>query len=378
FFVRPGAIAPTASRPVLAAPEVCTSPGLALVVAEDGAAWRVFTISGGDAPPARVCVGQPVEARRALVLAMMLPSLAWWLLVIPITALIVWVGLRRGLSPLAAMAKGLRAREPGDLSPIDAPRETLELQPLLSAMNDLLARQRRLIEQERRFSAEAAHELRTPLATVRLRAEQALAHDTPPDGPLEAIVAETERAERVLNQLLALARVDAADARGALTWARSDLVPLVRQVLAEQASLSLARGVHLELARGDELAAGDLGQVRVDPVLWQLLLRNLVENALRYTPSGGRVQVRLQREADGTCRVDVNDDGPGIPPQRLRRLCEPFERGARHDQAGTGLGLTIARRIAWLHDADLTFAQGDGGRGLRATVTLPPAATDES
>lgn len=373
-FSRPGIIASTASREgALDQPTACTRPGLAMVEASDGRRWQVYTTRGGE-PVATVCVGQPLEARRAVVLDTLLPSMAWWLLVVPLTGAVVWWGLRRGLAPLGDLAAELRARAPGDLAPLPEAPEALEVRPLLGAMNDLLARQRRLIEQERRFSAEAAHELRTPLATVRLRAEQALTagERSAVSEPLAAIVAETERAERVLTQLLSLARVDAADAGGRLPTQAVALMPLLREVLAEQASLGLAREVQLQLQGGDRAGENEPGEVRVDPVLLQVLLRNLVDNALRYTPAGGTVEVDVTREAAGV-RLQVRDDGPGIDADLQRRLGQPFTRGERHDQTGTGLGLTIARRIAQLHKATLDFDDGRDGRGLTVSLVLPSA-----
>ncbi|MEM9384990.1 MAG: ATP-binding protein [Pseudomonadota bacterium] len=367
-FARPGIIEARASRGgALDQPDACTSPGLAMIEAGDGRRWQVYTTWGGE-PLATVCVGQPLAARRAIVLDTLLPSVAWWLLVVPLTGAVVWWGLRRGLAPLRDLAAELRARAPGDLSPLPEAPGALEVRPLLSAMNDLLARQRRLIDQERRFSAEAAHELRTPLATVRLRAEQALGAE-PGEAvrrPMSAIVAETERAERVLAQLLSLAGVDAADAGGSLPTQSVALMPLLREVLADQASLGLAREVQLQLEAGEE----EPGEVQVDPVLLQVLLRNLVDNALRYTPAGGRVEVDVTRE-DAGVRLQVRDDGPGIDAELRRRLGQPFARGERHDQTGTGLGLTIARRIAQLHKATLDFDDGRGGRGLTVSLVLP-------
>ena len=369
-FSRPGIIAPLASGGALGEVDACEQSGLALIRAADGKRWRVYTARGGD-PLATVCVGQPLEVRRAIVLDTLLPSMAWWLLVVPLTGAVVWWGLRRGLAPLRELADDLRARAPGDLSPLPDPPGALEVKPLLEAMNDLLARQRRLIEQERGFSAEAAHELRTPLATVRLRAEQALAQGADDDGDsLHAIVAETARAERVLTQLLSLARVDAADAGGRLPRRKIPLMPLLREVLAEQATLGLAREVQLRLSGGDREGEHDPGQVLVDPVLLQVLLRNLVDNALRYTPSGGSVEVAVVRHAEGV-RIEVIDDGPGIDATLRERLGQPFERGERHDETGTGLGLTIARRIAELHQTRLAFSDGRGGRGLAVSIVLP-------
>lgn len=398
FFERPGVVGGVSSSPVLDRAGACGQMGLTVVSSERGA-WRVYTTVGGD-PPATVCVGQPLSARRALIVRMLLPSLGWWLLVLPLTAAIVFYALRFGLAPLQAAVADLRGRAPGDLMPVPAHDDTRELQPLMAAMNDLLARQRRLLAQERRFSAEAAHELRTPLTTVRLRAEQALlGAERPGEGEterraLQAIVSETNRAERVLSQLLALARVDAVDA-GGLRGEQVRLMPLLRELLAEQATFGMRREVQLRLLAAHETLGGrgapldegraapldDKGRRRPvpdaaapepvvtgDPILLQILLRNLVDNGLRYTPAGGHVDVAVHGGGSAPVSISVVDSGPGIAPEVLARLGEPFERGTRHDESGTGLGLTIARRIARLHGARLELANAGAAGGLRATV----------
>jgi two-component system sensor histidine kinase QseC len=169
---RPGLIDEVVSNTALGALPACATPGYSRATAPDGGQWFVYTASGGD-PPATVCVGQRSEDRRAIVISMLLPSLRWWLLVLPLAAAVVWIGVRRGLSPLSTVTQDLQQRSSGDLAPLPGePPE--EVKPLFDALNGLLGRQRELIEQERRFSAEAAHELRTPLTTVRLRAERAL------------------------------------------------------------------------------------------------------------------------------------------------------------------------------------------------------------
>jgi two-component system sensor histidine kinase QseC len=389
---RPGLIDEVVSNTALGALPACATPGYSRATARDGGQWFVYTASGGD-PPATVCVGQRSEDRRAIVISMLLPSLRWWLLVLPLAAAVVWIGVRRGLSPLNTVTQDLQQRSSGDLAPLPGePPE--EVKPLFDALNGLLGRQRELIEQERRFSAEAAHELRTPLTTVRLRAERALhqqqaasvaaantlspTSDVPTERPtprteapddtsaqaLRSIIEETARAERVLAQLLALARIDAADA-GGVTLEPLALLPLLREVLAEQADIALARKIDLALnVPNDSDAVTVLGE----PVLLRLLIRNLVDNALRYSTVGGRVAVDV--EIDGAdVKLHISDNGPGISPAQRRRLCEPFQRG-RHDESGTGLGLAIARRVAASHGTRLQMRDGPDGRGLTVTVAL--------
>jgi len=282
---------------------------------------------------------------------------------------LVWLGVNRGLRVLDPLARELRLRHAGDLSPLKAEDVPLEVQPLVATIDALLGRVDRMLAQQQRFIADAAHQLRTPLAGLRLQAERALA-DPRPESVREAL-AHVERLSagtaRAAGQLLALARAQAPDeVVGAI--APLDLAVLVRDEVAARVPAALAQ--HADLGY-----SGPTHGVRVvgDALLLRELLGNLIDNALRYGRRDGVVTVSLESSDDASVVLAVNDDGAGVPEQLWLRLGERFFRvdGDRRD--GSGLGLAIVREIAERHGATVEFGNGLNGRGLRVEVRFPPA-----
>jgi len=260
-------------------------------------------------------------------------------------------------------------REAGDLSPlrtIDAP---LEVQPLVATIDALLSRLDRMLRQQQRFIADAAHQLRTPLAGLRLQAERALA-DPRPDTVREALV-HVERLSagtaRAAGQLLALARAQAPDeSLGAA--APLDLAELVRDEVAARVPEAIAHGIDLGY-RGPERGVTVVG----DAVLLRELLGNLIDNASRYGSRGNAVvTVGVQTDGDGgTVVLSVQDNGSGVAPELMPRLGERFFRVVGNNHEGTGLGLAIVREIAERHGAELVFSNHDHPHGLRVEVRFP-------
>jgi two-component system, OmpR family, sensor histidine kinase QseC len=228
------------------------------------------------------------------------------------------------------------------------------------------------VENERRFTADAAHELRTPLAALQTHAEVALAarNARERDQALAHVTEGTQRASRLVAQLLVLARLDARSAPPPL--APVSLAQLAAAQVAELAPLAAQRGINLGLVEEGAQAAAVAG----DADLLGVLLRNLVDNAVRYTPRGGTVDVAL-RPGPEQVLLEVVDTGPGIPEEERARVLERFHRIRGSGEEGSGLGLSIVARIAQLHRAPLTLAEGTGGRGLRVTVALPRAPLRE-
>jgi signal transduction histidine kinase len=234
---------------------------------------------------------------------------------------------------------------------------------LLSDLNQLLMRMRDALRTERRFTADASHELRTPLAAIRANAQVLLgARDEAEKRSSAAdLLASVDRGTRLVEQLMALARADAQDDRGS----RESVVALdelVREQVQEHAALAARRGVHLDAHAEPATTTGV-------PALLAVMLRNLIDNALRYTQAGGRVTVSSST-AGKRILVSVSDTGPGIPLAERERIFERFYRVGSNDEPGSGLGLSIVRRIADLHDATVTIADGPDHRGAVVTVSF--------
>lgn len=308
-------------------------------------------------------VGQSEEIRDELASDIVLILLSPVLFGFPVLALLIWASVGRGLAPLDQAARELEDRAPGNLSPIGARGTPAEIQPLIAALNDLFLRLQQAFESERRFTADAAHELRTPLAALKTHCQVALRASNDPERrkALNHLMSGVERATQLVQQLLTLARVDPDAAQDAQ---HLDLRALAEKVLSELGPDAVERQVELTLDEGPS------PQIAGDPTTLAVLLRNLVDNAVRYTPSGGAVTVRAHR-LDGAPVLEVEDTGPGIPPDQRSRVFERFYRIAGSDEPGSGLGLSIVKRIAELHRAEVRLEEGAGGQGLRARVIFP-------
>lgn len=286
------------------------------------------------------------------------------LLAFPLVLLPLWIAVRRGMKPLNLLAERVARRDAQDLSPLGITPEHDELKPLATAFDGLLARLRAQLQRERAFVQDAAHELRTPMAVVAAQAHllATAVDDAERRQAVDALNAALHRASHLSRQLLTLATLD--EGRPAAP-AELDLTALVEQALAALAPRALALGLELSLDAPPTLLA------RLDRGAFESVLNNLVDNALRYVPGGGRIAVTLGTTPDGL-RLQVADDGPGIPLEQREAAFERFWRGAgRSDIAGTGLGLAIVRRaVARLH-GQVHLGDGLDGRGCGFTVELP-------
>lgn len=327
----------------------------------DGQGWRVLVI---DLPAEglRIEVAQSlairdelashVAQRLALPLALALPLLG---------LLVVWL-LGRGLKPLRRLAANVAARTPEHLAPVRTADLPTEARPLGLALNRLLDRLNRALATERRFTADAAHELRTPLAAIQVHAQVALSDADEPvrRHAVAQVLAGTRRAAHLVDELLRLARLDPL---ARLPEPRPvALAEVVRRVVEERSADADRLDVDLD-------AAAD-ARVDGDPELLYVALRNLADNALRYSAPGSEVTLRLSRD-DGGLELAVADRGPGVGADELPRLTERFYRGREVTAEGSGLGLGIVQRVAELHDARLTLANRPGG-GLEASLRWPP------
>jgi len=323
----------------------------------EGELWRVHVRPGPGGVTAQVA--QPMKERLEL-LEEMAENLIWPALgLLALLGLLSWYLIRRLLRPLEDTAMRIDAKSPHDLTPVRAPNPPRELQPILDALNALLARLAAALDSERRFTADAAHELRTPLAALRMRVQLIERELNLPDHHLRQLRADLDRCTALVESLLALARLEP----------RTE--PLARETVDLDALLdgidTQARGKHVRVER--DLA---VPRVRAEPALLASALRNLVDNAVRYGREGGRVRIESRRLPDGGTRLAVRDDGMGVPPEDRARLGERFFRVLGTGQTGNGLGLSIVARIAALHDAPMRFEDGLDGRGLSVVLDFPP------
>lgn len=327
-------------------PAMAPGDGLGYVdLDHHGERWRSLTLATAD-NAIRIQVAQSIRLRDREALEIAVKTVLPLLLFIPVLIGLIYFSVRRGLKPLDDLAEDVAARSSENLQALMRTNVPREAQPLVQALNHLLARLATTLENERRFTADAAHELRTPLAAVRIQAQVALAS---PDGEihkhaLQQVLAGVDRATRLVEQLLRLARLDPL-----ARLPDPDVLDLVALARATVAALQEAgvpeRSIRLDVPDTAVTVAGDQD-------LLVAALRNLVDNAVRYTPPGSRITVFAQL-AHGEPVLGVMDDGPGVPADELPKLIERFYRGRDNTVEGCGLGLAIVRRIAELHDARL-------------------------
>lgn len=337
-------------------------PGLSTLKA-DGEDWRVYALSIG---PYVIQVGQPVEVRRRMAAAAALRILVPILAAVPVFALLIGWTVGRGLKPLNRLAGAIAGRRAGSLEPVACADLPAEARPIVAALNDLLGRLGGLLQSQRQFTADAAHELRTPLTALKLQV-QLLERARSPGERSEAIDElrrGVDRAVSLVEGLLTLARLEPGTvAQIAEPVALHTVVTNAANALAASAA---AKRVHLQVMECD--AATIMG----DETALGALLRNLLDNAVRYTPSGGRVEVSL-RCNDHAFALEVADSGPGIPAAERERVMDRFYRMAGTPAPGSGLGLAIVRRAADLHGAQLQLGTGLEGRGLRVCMSFAAA-----
>jgi len=332
-------------------------------IAIDGTSWRVFAAHGGERD-VQVFVGEQVASRISILRAVLAGALWPLALALPLLAIAVWWAVHRGTAPMRRLGHALAARQPQALEPVALQGAPSEMVPMVEALNGLFERIRALLEAERRFTADAAHELRTPLAAIRAQAQVARgeADDARRRHALDGVLEGCDRVARLMDQLLTLARLEASEVKIAGVV---DLAAVTKRVAAELAPGAIARHQRVEL----EGAAP--APIRGDEALLGVLVRNLVDNAVRYSPREARVRVRLEREADRVT-LSVEDSGAGMAEPDRRRLGERFFRVAGSGESGSGLGWSIVRRVAAVHGLELRVEASElGGLAVRVTGRAP-------
>jgi len=344
-------------------------------------AWLWMRSDFGEHPPVLVQVAETREKRAVLATEIIKGVLLPMLLLLPLAVLMVWLALVRGIRPLSELEARIRARKPDDLSPLEEWSVPLEVAPLVSSVNDLLKRLKDSIATQKRFLADAAHQLKTPLAGLRMQADLAQRQGSSASElkqSLNQIERASIRATHTVNQLLALAR---AESRGsALALQLCDFAQLTLEVVQDSVPRAIDRQIDLGYDGARPGSAGVL--VNGNPTLLRELVRNLVDNALNYTPSSGAVPgvvtVRvLPDRPNRQLLLQVEDSGPGIPEADREAVFQPFFRLLEGGAEGSGLGLTIVREIAARHAAAVRIEDAQPGApapGTRVSVQFETVA----
>ena len=328
----------------------------------DGQPWRVFSTPGLDEHVV-IHVGEQDAARDDVVYAS-LRSVVWPMtLALPVLAFLVWAAVGWAVRPLRNLGWQVSHRQPGVADPLPLTDVPLEAQPLVLELNRLFDRTASLIHSERRFTADAAHELRTPIAAIRMQAQvaQGARNAQERDEALNATLQGCDRATRLVAQLLQLARLEAEPTDGTLS--SSDVHACLQQVSADLGTAARRRQQRLEalLVDGPCLCP-------VPEALTAVLIRNLLDNALRYSPDHARVRLQTSRLPSGGACLTVEDGGPGLAPEHLARLGERFFRVVGTQQPGSGLGWSIVTRVATLYGLKVTLGRSADLGGLRVDV----------
>lgn len=330
-------------------------------IALDGRRWRVFTTwddSGNNLIHVAESAQEREELARAIAANLLKPL--WFSL--PMLAVLLWLAIAKGLRPLVKLTGEVAQRAPENLAPLDAESAPREVLPLIDRLNKLFARIDASLQKERRFTADAAHELRTPVAGIKAQAQVARAATAEAERlhALDNAILGCDRAAHLIDQLLTLARIDTL---GNDMSEPCRLRTLAAEVIASLAPAALHQNVRLELSDGEEVV------VNGSPVLLRILLRNLIDNAVRHTQPGTSVRIDVS-DKFGSGFLSVTDNGPGIPAEELDKVAERFYRPLGTSASGSGLGLSIVKRIAEVHAASLQLARAQTGTGLSVKVAF--------
>jgi two-component system sensor histidine kinase QseC len=340
--------------------------GFSTVRREDGELWRVVATHEKH-HEVTVLVGEKIASRQNILWALMRSLFQPLLFALPLFALGLWWSVRKGLAPIRALSNTLERRAPNTAEPVSPAGMPRELQPLVQTLNGLLERIDHMVQTERRFTADAAHELRTPIAAIRAQAQVALgAGDDVAERThaLQTTLAGCDRASRLVDQLLTLARLEASpDTKPAAV----DLSAVVRRVAGELAPTALKRKQEITVLADAPCA------VAANEVLLGVLVRNLVDNALRYSPAGARVDVSVSTDVRGA-HLQVQDSGPGMSDEAIGHLGERFFRVLGNEQPGSGLGWSIVRRLLAVFGAEAQIGRSAEWGGLAVAVRWPAVA----
>jgi len=331
----------------------------------DSERWRVYGAMSESGLYVEVAQRGEFRTKFAKSVATHIMHPMWF--AVPLLAILIWFSLRWGLAPLQAVTVNVEGRSASDLNPLNSQETPSEIRPLIDALNRLFARIATLLDRERRFTADAAHELRTPLAAIKLHAQ--VARQARNEGErrqaIESVIQGTNRANRLVEQLLILARLDHRSME--IPHEQLNLTEIVVKGVIDETARASAKQV--DLGMSERTHNGAIINGNID--LLMIMIRNLLDNAVRYTPEGGKVNASV-RLRDEYVILQIEDSGPGIPPERRTRVFDRFYRIEGHTEQGCGLGLSIVSRITEIFGASINLADGLDAAGLSVTVTFPP------
>ncbi len=326
--------------------------------------WRTFSLRD-DETGTSIQVAESYAIRNELAGDIIRDTFMPFAFFIPILALLVWLSIGRSLAPLKRLAREVSRRHPDSLDPISIEQVPQEVLPLIESLNTLLVKLHGALENERRFTGDAAHELRTPLAAIKTQAQVLQRADNTGvfKHTINNILQGVDRATHLVEQLLTMARMDAQES--VQDNEQTDLFAVTRSVISDYGQMAIDKSIEISLQTDCESCP-----VQGESNILGIMIRNLVDNGIRYTPERGKVIISIEVDKNGT-RLCVTDTGPGISQEEHRHIFERFKRLPEGTSNGTGLGLSIVLRIAELHDAKISLHNRDRGSGLVFCVQFP-------
>jgi len=323
--------------------------------------WRVFSL-WDESETFLIQVGERYDVRNELIARISRQLMTPSFVSLPFLGLMIWVGIGRGLRPVQQVAEEVTRRDPEYLEPMEVGPVPSEIRPLVFSLNKLFDRLKNALETERRFTDDAAHELRTPLAALKAQAQVSLraTEDDERQQALHNVINSVDRATHVVEQMLTLARLDPAAT--SLVKEKINIHDLAADVVAQLVPAAIQKNIVIEIIGSDDAI------VFAEPVSLSILIRNLVDNAIRYTPLHGEVVLSIDDGPDDDVIISVADTGPGIDAELQTRVFDRFFRGTGNSPQGCGLGLSIVKRVADLNGMHVELKNKNEGNGLIASV----------
>lgn len=335
--------------------------------------WRVFTTYNHQMG-VRTVLAERYDTRSDLGHRIAVDDLYIMLLTFPLSGVLIWIIIGRGLDSLDRVASEVANRAPTHLDPVDLEEVPEEIKPVIDELNKLFHRLQEGFEREKRFAADAAHELRTPLAAIKAQAQVAIHTEDPvvKNRALQNLIASVNRSTHIVQQLLTMSRLVPESATLNDTVDNVDLVQIAREILVMLAPSAIEKKIELDFDEGKTISKNFVG----NPTALGILIRNLVDNAIRYCTEGGRVSVKIFEKNDELV-LQIEDNGPGIPDELHDRVFERFFRVLGNKATGSGLGLAIAHQITSLHGGKITLSSPKEGTGLIVTASFPLKKNDD-
>lgn len=327
----------------------------------DGITWRSYSVAAG---PLIITVGQDTAIRTQLAASSAFRILQPLCFLLPFIAIAVWIVVGDGLAPLERTARSVARRSPTSLEPISTKGLPLEIAGLVNAINNLLERLKESLSAQQRFASDAAHELRTPLTALKLQVQLAQRAKTPEarEKCFDRLNEGINRATRLVQQLLTLARLDPDASKQTLTTVKLDA--LAHSVAEDMAPISAQKNISISAQAQAASTEGMEDAIR-------LMMVNLTDNAIRYTPEGGRIELRTYIDDHALSVIEIADNGPGIAEEERQRVFDRFYRALGTKTSGTGLGLAIVKRIIDIHHGSISITDGLDNRGTTFVIKLP-------